>query len=151
MLIYNKIEDIFHTCRRVYSHLFYLKLPETELNTIALIDFVYCFPQYSIQLGRKRKLSFLRQMPQSMVFNGSKPSHKYILEKSIHGAIRLLESKGIIVFKDFQFLTLKGYVDLPRVALIRPMEQLYDHIRIEGPQLLNDNLRLYENSYEKTA
>lgn len=151
MLIYNKIEDIFHTCRRVYSHLFYLNIPVTELNTIGLIDFVYCFPQYSIQLGRKRKLSFLRQMPQSMLFSGSKPSHKYILEKSIHGAIRLLESKGIIVIKDFQLLSLKGNMNLPRVPMIRPMEQLYDHIRAEGPKLLNDNLRLYENSYEKTA
>lgn len=150
MLIYNKIEDIFHTCRRVYSHLFYLNLPEIELNTITLIDFIYCFPQYCIQLGRKRKLSFLRQMPQNMAFNGSRPSHKYILEKSIYGAIRLLESKGIIVIKD-QLLSLKDRIDLPRVPLNRPMEQLYDYIRIEGTKLINDNLRLYENSYEKTA
>lgn len=151
MIIYNKVEDVYHTSLRVHTHLKNLPLKQVSFHVLLVLDFIYCFPQYREMLSKKRNLKFLGKIKFGKPYLGAKASHQYLIEKSINGATRLLYSKQIISLENDGVVLLQNNVDIPTISMDEGFKNLYTFIDSNGISTLNDQLKLYESKYAKIS
>lgn len=151
MLIYNKVEDIYHTSLRIISYLDKIRNTSIDLRALIIVDLLYCFPQYREAICHKRKLKFLKMKKTFERYSGAKASHVFLIEKSVYGAIKLLAAKGIINASNSILLNPKGKINVIQIPFDDGFESIFSFIENNGIELLNDELRIFEGKYEKIS
>jgi hypothetical protein len=149
-MIYNKVEDIYHTSLRISSYLESSNTSWIDIKSLMLIDFLICFPQYAAGISTKRGLSFLKQK-EFPTYKGSMRSHLFLLEKSHWGAYRLLQAKSIIFVDGDSVTHLKSLKTEQFIQLTKIDAQVIKYIIENGIQSINKHLNLFENRYESKA
>lgn len=150
MIIYNKVEDIFHTSRRIISILRASSHTQIPIKWVMLVDFLYCFPQYRTELCRKKGLKFLKPSEMSN-FHGSKRSHLFVLEKSHRGAYKLLRAKNIIGI-DGEFAHHLDRIehfdqfDVPEI-----IAQIIKFLETNGLDPINKHIDIFESKYDASV
>lgn len=151
MLIYNKVEDIYHTSLRIISYLNKMRSSSIDLRALIIVDLLYCFPQYRDALCHKRKLKFLKMKRSFERYSGAKASHVFLIEKSVYGAIKLLAAKGIINVTSSISLVSRGRINEIQIPFDNGLESIFSFIESNGIGLLNEELRIFEGKYEKIS
>lgn len=151
MLIYNKVEDIYHTSLRIISYLNKMRSSSIDLRALIIVDLLYCFPQYRDTLCHKRKLKFLKMKKSFERYSGARASHVFLIEKSVYGAIKLLAAKGIINVSSSILLVSRGRINEIQIPFDHGLESIFSFIESNGIGLLNEELRIFEGKYEKIS
>lgn len=146
-MIYNKVNDIYHTSSRIISHIKDFAKESITIKEVLIVDFLACFPQYRKDLSRRRGLGFLKSTVVAEEYEGSKSSHQFLLERSHWGAYKMLQAKSIITLHGDAFEKGELFNSISKSINANEIKKLCEYVAANGVDKVNESLNLFEMKY----